>query len=268
MTTLPVPVTTLHDLHAWMKALHSALFLVHNAMSAEELRKARDELVKLREPLDRKYKSPVDLHGGINQHIDDELVELSRVKRWTKKDLKHKRDFAKRCIDLLADMLMAQPFGYHEIYSPKFQYKVAERRKQERDWLNSVFEPIMQLHHLVLETTPAKTKQSRAKKSHGQGDAKVKLIAALTKHHQYADGSCLNTEPVGNNKLARSAGVSNSAASKFIQEQFKGYSQYKVICRDPHRLIAALRILNNEYAPHILLGENAASVPSPSGDDE
>ena len=118
MTTLPVPVTTLHDLHAWMKALHSALFLVHNAMSAEELRKARDELVKLREPLDRKYKSPVDLHGGINQHIDDELVELSRVKRWTKKDLKHKRDFAKRCIDLLADMLMAQPFGYHEIYSP------------------------------------------------------------------------------------------------------------------------------------------------------
>jgi len=41
------------------------------------------------------------------------------------------------------------------------------------------------------------------KKGVEKGGAKAKLIAALTQYHQYADGSCLNTEPIGNNELAR-----------------------------------------------------------------
>ena len=51
-------------------------------------------------------------------------------------------------------------------------------------------------------TPPAPKK---GKRSTRRGEAAIKLIAALTKHHKYAKGSCLNLEPVGNNELARQA---------------------------------------------------------------
>src|SRR5262249_18814112 len=38
------------------------------------------------------------------------------------------------------------------------------------------------------------------KRSTERGEGRAKLIAALTKHHQYADGGCLNLEPIGNNE--------------------------------------------------------------------
>jgi hypothetical protein len=55
-----------------------------------------------------------------------------------------------------------------------------------------------------------------------RGEAEAKLIAALTKHHQYADGSCLNLEPVGNNELARIAEVSESTFRGDIQRSGVG----------------------------------------------
>jgi hypothetical protein len=39
---------------------------------------------------------------------------------------------------------------------------------------------------------------TKSKRSTEKGEAQTKLIAALTKHHQYADGGCLNFEPTGN----------------------------------------------------------------------
>jgi hypothetical protein len=54
------------------------------------------------------------------------------------------------------------------------------------------------------------------KRSTERGEGRAKLIAALTNHHQYADGSCLNLEFIGNNRLAEVAGVSPSTASKFV----------------------------------------------------
>jgi hypothetical protein len=98
------------------------------------------------------------------------------------------------------------------------------------------------------------SRKPRAKRGMEPSGATVKLIAALTKHHQYADDSCLNAEPVNNNELARAAGVSPSTTSMFFKRQFGGHVKYRAICRDVGKLAASLKLLNNEFAPHDLFG--------------
>jgi hypothetical protein len=94
----------------------------------------------------------------------------------------------------------------------------------------------------------------KKKRSTQRGEAKAKLIAALTKYHQYADGGCLNFAPINNNELARLAGVSPGSASSFFRQQFRGYDQYRVQCRNETTLVSALKILNSEFTPAILAG--------------
>jgi hypothetical protein len=102
---------------------------------------------------------------------------------------------------------------------------------------------------------------SKPKKSTQSGEAEAKLISFLTKHHQYADGGCLNQEPIGNNELARNAVVSPSTANAFFVRHFGGYDQYKYACADNDRLIASLRLLNGELAPrHFLRKEPEAAT--------
>jgi hypothetical protein len=62
----------------------------------------------------------------------------------------------------------------------------------------------------------------------------------------------LNPEPVGNNELAKAAGVAGSTASAFFKRRFGGIAGYRAACRDPGRLVAALKLLNNEYTPQLL----------------
>jgi hypothetical protein len=83
------------------------------------------------------------------------------------------------------------------------------------------------------------------KRSTERGEGRAKLIAALTKHHQYADGGCPNLEPIGNNELAKAAGVSPSTASTFFNNEFEGHTKYKALCRDSGLLVTALKLLNN-----------------------
>jgi hypothetical protein len=106
------------------------------------------------------------------------------------------------------------------------------------------------------------------KRSTERGEGRAKLIAALTKHHQYADGGCLNLEPIGNNELAKAAGVSASTASTFFNDNFEGHTKYKVLCRDSSRLVAALKLLNNEFAPHDLYGRRPAGEDDRDGGDD
>ncbi len=104
------------------------------------------------------------------------------------------------------------------------------------------------------EATSKTTTPTKAKRSTEKGEGQAKLIAALTKHHKYADGSCLNLAPVGNNELARLAEVSESTASAFFNRQFGGHTKYRAICSDATRLVAALKLLNQEFSPHHLFG--------------
>jgi len=110
---------------------------------------------------------------------------------------------------------------------------------------------------------PGTTK--KPKKSTQRGEARRKIIAALSKHHQYADGGCLNCEPIGNNELARQAEVAESTASAFFEKQFQGHDQYRVLCRKQGDLAAALKLLNGKFSPHILYGRNP---PGEGPDDE
>src|SRR5439155_2777655 len=106
------------------------------------------------------------------------------------------------------------------------------------------------------DPAPAATTDPAPKRSTERGEGRVKLIAALTKHHQYADGGCLNLEPIGNNELARLAGVAKRTASAFFDKEFQGHGKYKAFCADAGRLAAALKLLNGEFAPHLLYGSN------------
>jgi hypothetical protein len=105
------------------------------------------------------------------------------------------------------------------------------------------------------------------KRSTEQGEGRAKLIAALTKHHQYATGGCLNLEPIGNNELARAAGVSASTASALFKDKFHGHTKYKAICRDARNLAVALKLLNDEFAPYLLLGAASSDLAAPQEED-
>ncbi|MCC7086402.1 MAG: hypothetical protein IT427_15485 [Pirellulales bacterium] len=93
-------------------------------------------------------------------------------------------------------------------------------------------------------STPIKPKRSTER-----GEGRVKLIAALTRHHRYADGGCLNLEPIGNNELARLAGVAKRTASAFFTHQFQGHAKYRMLCCNLPRLVAAMKALNGEFQP-------------------
>src|SRR5262249_32651563 len=53
------------------------------------------------------------------------------------------------------------------------------------------------------DPAPAVTTETASKRSTERGEGRAKLIAALTKHHQYANGGCLNLDHIGNNELAK-----------------------------------------------------------------
>jgi hypothetical protein len=101
-----------------------------------------------------------------------------------------------------------------------------------------------------LEQKPRTTK----KRSTERGEGRIKLIAALIAHHKYANGSCLNPAPIGNNELAKAAVVSTSTASTFFNEEFEGHTKYKAICRDIGQLVNSLKLLSGEFSPHDLYG--------------
>jgi hypothetical protein len=95
---------------------------------------------------------------------------------------------------------------------------------------------------------------TKTKRSTARGEGRAKLIAALTEHHQYANGGCLNLEPIGNNALARLADVDQSTASDFFDKKFQGHEKYRTLCQDAAKLVAALKLLNGEFAPCDLYG--------------
>jgi hypothetical protein len=119
------------------------------------------------------------------------------------------------------------------------------------------------------EAIHQKPKPRHKKRSTVKGGGREKLIAALTKHHDYANGSCLNLELIGNNELARKAKVSPSTASEFFKKYFKGWKKYRAICNrgDAKTLVAALKLMNDEFRPCHLF-ETELADRDDSEDDE
>jgi hypothetical protein len=101
----------------------------------------------------------------------------------------------------------------------------------------------------------------RSKRSTARGDARAKIISALTEHHRYASGGVLNLEPIGVNELVRrlrngrNSGVGIASVSRFFTKEFNGHARYcGLYCGDSRRLTAALKNLNGEYTVDHLLG--------------
>ena len=61
--------------------------------------------------------------------------------------------------------------------------------------------------------------------------------------------------------------MSASTASAFFNNQFEGHTKYKAICRDSGRLSAALKLLNNEFAPRDLYGRRPPGEDDRNGDE-
>jgi DNA-binding MurR/RpiR family transcriptional regulator len=57
-------------------------------------------------------------------------------------------------------------------------------------------------------------------------------------------------EPIGNNELARLAGVGSATALRFFEKWFKGYAKYRSICmRDVSKLIDTIKAMRGEFIP-------------------
>jgi hypothetical protein len=105
--------------------------------------------------------------------------------------------------------------------------------------------PAGQTLHPAAGPRPAGT--VRPKRSTRKGDARAKLIAALTAHHNYNREGGLNPDPINNNVLARLAGVGIATASNFFKQVFGSHFQYTVVCRrDRSKLAGELEKLNGE----------------------
>jgi hypothetical protein len=113
-----------------------------------------------------------------------------------------------------------------------------------------VFHRLMARFSIAPAGVTARTPTPRPKRSTEQGEGQVKLVAALALHHKYADGGCLNLEPIGNNELARLAGVGSATALRFFEKWFKGYAKYRSICmRDVSKLIDTIKAMRGEFIP-------------------
>ncbi|MCX7401525.1 MAG: hypothetical protein NTY87_00100 [Planctomycetia bacterium] len=108
-------------------------------------------------------------------------------------------------------------------------------------------------HALASATSAATTPTTMPKKvKRSTKPNEVQIIAALTTHHKYIDGGCLNQEPIGNNVMASGLKINQGTTSAFFKKKFGGHAAYKRLCGDITKLLAAIRLLNNEITPAIL----------------
>jgi hypothetical protein len=148
---------------------------------------------------------------------DRRLPEASRGIEWRKQVSAWVLEI-KRLVQSLAQ-LAQEKRSYFCRRSPDGWWKAASRKREtERDKLSLACERLSGLVQFAVRvaaphpaeqtagmqseaTQPPPQSRKKQKRSTEPGEARRKLIAALTAHHRYADGSCLNSAPVGNNQL-------------------------------------------------------------------
>jgi len=118
----------------------------------------------------------------------------------------------------------------------------------------------------------AVTPTNKPKRSTEPGEGRTKIIAALSKHHNYAHDSCLNLEPIGVGVLARLAGVGKATCSRFFNAEFNngeksGHAKYRRACGDKDILLHSLKLLRQEVRPSILFN-TSQNVHQLEGTDE
>lgn len=111
------------------------------------------------------------------------------------------------------------------------------------------------------------TKVTKKKRSTEKGEARTKIVAALTDHHKYKTDSCLNFNPIGVRDLAEKADVSPGSVSKFFKDEFRSHLLYQRACvSESSQLLNALRMLNGDFSPYILF--NSEPTEEDAKDEE
>jgi hypothetical protein len=105
--------------------------------------------------------------------------------------------------------------------------------------------------------TASVSEAKKTKKSTEPGEARVKIISALTAHHKYEADSYLNQEPIGVNALAHKAKVGKATVSRFFKTEFSdgkrgGHLMYRRVCQSKEDLLHSLKLLRGEVPPSIL----------------
>jgi len=117
--------------------------------------------------------------------------------------------------------------------------------------------------------SPKETVPTIPKRSIKPGDARRKLIPALTLHHNYADGGCLNLDPISISRLARLAAVAKSSASRFFKAEFTRWAHYHYLClKNSRGLARKIGELNGDHAPRLLYGTTPPETVADQGPDE
>ena len=109
------------------------------------------------------------------------------------------------------------------------------------------------LEKRVAERDEGTPKPVKNKKSTQRGEARTKLIAALSYHHKYDNGWATVHDSIGSNELARAAEVSNSTTSDFFKKEFGGHQKYKTTClQNWTKIVEKLCGLNEDHTPELL----------------
>jgi hypothetical protein len=120
----------------------------------------------------------------------------------------------------------------------------------------------------------ADLKETKSKRSTSKGEARSKIISALTEHHKYKDGGALNQISIGVRVLARKADVAPDSVTAFFNKEFGegpsgGHARYKTICiKDWSRIATWLQMLNEDFSPHPLFGTAPPDATRREEDDD
>lgn len=184
------------------------------------------------------------------QRQDADLFEMQQVLGRTRDRLWIEQ---KRLAKQLTETHPGQTDASQRI-STKIQQTIVERQQVASD-ISRIQRHLRGGTSVLIEDTAA----SNASLSAAKGPRRELIIAALTAHHQYKDGSVANRNPVGLNAFARRIGVAPATVSKFLKLEVKGkstatgYQRYVSTCRSSAGLINTFKLWNNEFPAHILL---------------
>ena len=153
--------------------------------------------------------------------------------------------------------------GSMSLWEREEGYVEALEIRLEPDYYTATKNAIDTFRHIVNEVESERGDGGKGSTT-PPGGAQLKIVAALTRHHDYANGSCLNTEPIGSNALAKQAGVSSGSTSSFFAENFGSHVKYTHVCRTPATLAAYLKAVNAGFSPWVTFGE----VPGESDPDD